>query len=519
MTCASGDVKRVAADVWEELQRRQGNLWANLGGDPPLNVSRPAPGSGNFSTKPMTPAELDSIRAKINNAPPSVRRGLWRAMSRAGTVPAWAALGRVIPTVGGLFLAVDLGRTAGEWLASQALDDPIAGGNAFGAITYTSVDKGDEIITHSHGGGEFKAYAPTDGWLIAREDQLFGVNDSALEQSCNENYSPSCRPDKADKPLEVGQSQKVSLDVTVAYNGFGSASSQTFYAAGRQLYTFFKPSSPEYGPPAPDAPPGTKVRPSPLEPSESAMDAAVRVQTEEAPGDITDEEAEAVQWVTSQPEMGLPDGDRPPQPGAAPEPTPTPTPTPQAQPAPAEVTIPTWEPGTTFDVYSRTLTDVGLQAAKTVSTDAASDPDYAPDAVTKASPPPGTKVPVGTRVAVTVNSPNTSAGGAGCEPWATPSINLDPLKVPLTQVYPFGIPFWIKDALSEWLGDPEVPEWTFRFPFTPGDEDMVISLAIFDEHMPEIRAVLGGVAILSMMWLFLSLAFGGPSAPSASKDD
>lgn len=186
-------------------------------------------------------------------------------------------------------------------------------------------------------------------------------------------------------------------------------------------------------------------------------------------------------------------------------------------PAIGSFELPAPEAHETYDAYIgrlQALGHVGTTTKVELSTDTL-DPAREAGEVVRTTPAQGTVIAPDTAVTVRVNpadappatatTPGLPSSGSGCTPWTSPAINLAPLNVELPDTFPFGVPFWVKDALDNWVGTAEIPEWEFHFPY---GGDFTVSLEMFDPHMPAIRAVLLVVSILSLAWLFMSAALG-----------
>ena len=158
--------------------------------------------------------------------------------------------------------------------------------------------------------------------------------------------------------------------------------------------------------------------------------------------------------------------------------------------------------------------------APEVLSDTTLDPEFGPDAVVDASPQPGSRAHHGDSVAPRTNPPTAPQVGAGggCDPWVSPSLNFAPLQgLGVISVFPFAVPFWVFDALDEWVGSPVTPAWDFHFPFAGEGENWHVDLAMFDPYMPQIRIVLLAASLIAMAWFFLSLAMGAPSNRAGSE--
>jgi hypothetical protein len=183
------------------------------------------------------------------------------------------------------------------------------------------------------------------------------------------------------------------------------------------------------------------------------------------------------------------------------------------------VDVPAPEAGETAEAYRERLEDVGIKGRVVPLTGDDVDPQKEPGSITRVEPEPGTRVPTGTTIDI-----RTQPGEKGEDPVghpgpdSIPPIDFDPLKSAASAgcaSFPLGIPCWMHDLLGEWVGTPVTPSWTFEFPFVAGTGDFTVDLAMFDTIAPDLRAILLVLAIASMAWVFMGLAFGG--GPDTSK--
>ena len=201
------------------------------------------------------------------------------------------------------------------------------------------------------------------------------------------------------------------------------------------------------------------------------------------------------------------------------------------------VTIPKPELGETHPQYVERLQDLGLVGRVTIRSDTTSDPDFGPDVVIAVSPAGGTRVAPGTIVRVQANpgtagepanhgdpetgssspvanpnaAPGADGGSGGCGLPAIRSVNLDPLKVGLGNVFPFGIFVWLWSIISEWTAAGVAPVIQFEVPL-PSDTDsgvVSVDLAFADPVLSIIHPVLILAAILVMGITFARWAMGG----------
>lgn len=200
----------------------------------------------------------------------------------------------------------------------------------------------------------------------------------------------------------------------------------------------------------------------------------------------------------------------------------------------------------TYPQYLVRLQAAGLVGRHVVLSEANADSDFGPNVVVRTTPKGGTRQKTGSEVVVFTNpetmsepatpgdpetgnpttpgegNPGEPGGGTGggdgqCEPWVKPKIDLDPLKLPVGSVFPFGIFTWMGDMLDEWVGNPTAPKLHFPFPAT--EEGVTIDLAAWDQGMVIIRGTLLAVSTLLLFWWIATslLQFGGDKG--ASRDD
>ncbi len=157
-----------------------------------------------------------------------------------------------------------------------------------------------------------------------------------------------------------------------------------------------------------------------------------------------------------------------------------------------------------------------------VLSDANSHPDLGPSGAVSTSPAPGTKIHPDDTVTVNENSPDTQPAGAGpgggppCDSTALPAINLNPLRVGIGNVFPFGIFGWLGDALTSWSVAGSAP--TIDVPFVHGH--LTFDFNQFEPAMEILRPVLLILSFFSLMWLVASAAmgFGGGGSEEAATE-
>lgn len=168
----------------------------------------------------------------------------------------------------------------------------------------------------------------------------------------------------------------------------------------------------------------------------------------------------------------------------------------------------------TWEQYNDRLDELGHTGTRTRIdlSDTTLDPAQGPSAVTGTTPGVNTRVTPDTPLKIRVNpetAPEVTGSGGGSMP-EVPPINFDPLMAAGTCTnFPFGIPCWIYESVSEFVGDPVTPEVSFHFPYGGDGNNTTISMEMFDPYMAPIRTVIGIGICGSMLWLFYGLAFGG----------
>lgn len=176
--------------------------------------------------------------------------------------------------------------------------------------------------------------------------------------------------------------------------------------------------------------------------------------------------------------------------------------------------IPAPEVGETYDTYVARLVALGHVGTITRVdlTDTTMVATAGPNAVTGTIPATGTTVGPSSEIAVRVNPatapPIVEGGGGGsCESWTNPNLNLSPLQRAIPEnTFPFYVPVWIYESVSNWVGTAVTPEFTLPF---PGGNEVEISLEMFDSAAAVIRPVILGVSIVSLGLAFFSFANGG----------
>jgi hypothetical protein len=193
--------------------------------------------------------------------------------------------------------------------------------------------------------------------------------------------------------------------------------------------------------------------------------------------------------------------------------------------------------GVTAEQCVGQLQDLGLHGVIVTLSDAAADPAFGPDVVVRTNPRLHRALAIGSDVTVVVNpatapdaAPGDGTGGSTAfDPHADgpadalftaptpPGIDFGPLNVGQTcTAFPFGVPCWLAATLQPWLGAaPVTPHWNFYFPFGGHVE---ADLHMFDDSMPAIRAITLGLAIVSIVWLFVSFAYGSIGSGNKETD-
>lgn len=132
-------------------------------------------------------------------------------------------------------------------------------------------------------------------------------------------------------------------------------------------------------------------------------------------------------------------------------------------------------PGETAEQYRVRVADAGWPDAKIhviTLTEATADPDLGPNVVVRTQPPPETRVRPQELPEVeiyanppTMPPPDGGGGGGGtggCERPPIRAFSL-PALADVPRTFPFGIPFWIADALDRFVGAGTAPKFTFTF--------------------------------------------------------
>jgi PASTA domain len=209
----------------------------------------------------------------------------------------------------------------------------------------------------------------------------------------------------------------------------------------------------------------------------------------------------------------------------------TKNPAPDAMP----LVLPPPMPGETYGLYIGRLQGLGLVGQAEILTDSTMDPDVAPELVVRTSPRPYTRVAPGTTVTVYANptsSPGTGdspisdpdpspaeggptgdysppaidRGGGSCDLEPVKRIDLDALKVPLGDTFPFGVIGWLLGIFGGWTGNGTAPEWTI--PLWPGSEGIPLSMEWASSLVDVLRPVFLCLALIGFVWFLASLTLG-----------
>jgi hypothetical protein len=118
----------------------------------------------------------------------------------------------------------------------------------------------------------------------------------------------------------------------------------------------------------------------------------------------------------------------------------------------------------------------------------------------------------------------TGPGSSGYPVPPTPGFDLGPLHVPSPcNVFPFGVPCWVKDAVSKWSA-PSTP-WTFDFAIpNPGIGDgnpwnIHVDLGVMNPALAVVRPIIVIGATIMIGWLFFGLAMSGTGPASSGSDE
>lgn len=395
--------------------------------------------------------------------------------TRVGVLPKWG-----IGTTGTVLLgavAFDVGWKIGSSIRAKYMTNEIpAGLTGFSgnievvSTTLTPVNQGVSLLTST------APYAPSDGFKVRQSVKLNGgapyTSDSFAE--CKNNNYPETNK------APVGSS---------LHEIVGSTVSCTTQPGTGKIYAAFVPYKAKTAPTTHDGESATFTNgTTPADVPDELAKQRVRTQLDTYANDYPT----LIPWLDSQ--LGGPGAD----------------------PTGATVTIPSPNGDETYSQYITRLQAQGLVGTRV---DTAIDTSVGPDVVTGTTPAPGTRVTAGTTVEVKTNPANAPAPSNGFfTPPTIPAFSLPSVPLACT-TFPFGVPCWVKDLLSQWSGSPVTPSWTFHFPFQGDGETTTISMEMFDSYMGTIRTVAGIAICASMTWLFFSLAFGGVASKGGSKDD
>jgi hypothetical protein len=185
------------------------------------------------------------------------------------------------------------------------------------------------------------------------------------------------------------------------------------------------------------------------------------------------------------------------------------------------ITLPAPGANETYEAYAARLRQLGFTGTITRSdlSPELLDPARGAGEAVRTQPATCPRCAPSTAITVYTNPGEAPAAGGGLfTPPAVPAVNFDPLgQASPCNVFPFGVPCWVVSLIDKWAGTPVIPEWDFHFPMAGDGENWNVSLAILDPYMGAIRAIVGVMAIVGMLWIFYGVAHGG-SVPAGNRD-
>jgi hypothetical protein len=170
------------------------------------------------------------------------------------------------------------------------------------------------------------------------------------------------------------------------------------------------------------------------------------------------------------------------------------------------VIVPAPLPGETSQQYADRLEELGLEPDTIVLPDTSLDPQKGPNEIVGTNPQPGQRVQQGTPITIRLNPPTAPPVGpvpGSCDPHNIRGFNLDPLAVPVGDVFPFGIFGWMADAMSSWGASPVAPSWSI--PLGP-NLDLPLDLAVMQPVIDYLRPVLLIVSAFGLVWMLAAAA-------------
>jgi hypothetical protein len=195
-------------------------------------------------------------------------------------------------------------------------------------------------------------------------------------------------------------------------------------------------------------------------------------------------------------------------------------------PAPDDPTrpeIPPVESDELYTHYKARVEQAGFtDVQENVLPDSQIDTSVGPNAVASVAPDPGTQADSSTQIRVDVNpedAPNPAEAGSVVGPPAEPGIDFPNLGVLCTK-FPFGVPCWLVEEVSEWSGTKEVPTWDIplEVPLVGFHVNLPISLAPLEPAMEIIRPVLVALSTVGLVLLFFRFAMAGGGGPDGGDE-
>lgn len=185
--------------------------------------------------------------------------------------------------------------------------------------------------------------------------------------------------------------------------------------------------------------------------------------------------------------------------------------------------------GETYTQYLTRLQGEGFVGSYTNEfvTDANINPQLGPDDVVAVSPAPGTQIAPNTSVTVQSNpddAPAPQPGGGPPGAPTLPGISIGGAPTPCT-VFPFGIPCWIGNQLSEFVSTtPQAPSFSIGTPSLLGGGNLNVNLdhpfgADLSSVMAICRVVLLVVSFLGLIYWLAGFALGGSTGGGGGAEE
>lgn len=92
-----------------------------------------------------------------------------------------------------------------------------------------------------------------------------------------------------------------------------------------------------------------------------------------------------------------------------------------------------------------------------------------------------------------------------CQRWYRPKVDTDPLKQPIGEQFPFGVPFWLYGIIQQFEAPSDAPSFTINF---SGDNELVVDFGLINPIIGIFRALLLVLGTVGIVYLIAGFAFG-----------